>query len=58
MSIELQNGGMPTVAMIIKALAEHFDAPEAAAIVWLQAIHQHFDAKAANEALAARGGDL
>lgn len=49
-----ENGGCPTEDQIIQALAKAFEAPEAAAIAWLAAIHIRFDAKAAQERLAAR----
>ena len=51
----LFNGGQPTEDELIQGLAQAFEAPEAAAISWLAAIHNRFDAKAAQERLAARG---
>lgn len=49
-----QEGGVPTEDEIIQALARAFDAPEAAVITWLAAIHVRFDAKAAQERLVER----
>lgn len=46
----------PTEDELIAALAAHFAAPEAAAIAWLSALANRFDARAAQERLAARNG--
>jgi hypothetical protein len=50
----LADGGRPSEDDLIKALAIYFDAPECAAVAWLSGIHQHFDAKAATERIAAQ----
>lgn len=46
----------PSEDELIAAIALHFGAPEAAAIAWLSAFTTRFDAKAAQERLAARTG--
>lgn len=48
------NGGQPTEDELISALADYFQAPEAAAISWLSSIKNRFDPKAAAERLAER----
>ena len=54
--MNMQDGVKPTHDEIIEALARHFDAPEAAAISWLQDIVRNFNSKEAYERLATRGG--
>lgn len=48
----------PSEDQIIAALAQHFQAPQSAAIAWLAAIKLHFDPKAAAERLAERNATL
>jgi hypothetical protein len=54
--MKIQDGVKPTHDELIEALARFFDAPESAAISWLQDIVRTFDARAANERLAKRTG--
>lgn len=48
----------PTDDEIIAALAQHFQAPQAAAISWLAALSLRFDAKAATERLVERNATI